>query len=107
MAFDERGLGGDYGTGMTREEVLKVIEVTPVGPPEKLVRHHWKAWAKLVTEARTLALDNYETWGNWVIECYTAADLLKELRAECTVKRWVKHRIRFHDHAEEIGNTAW
>jgi hypothetical protein len=45
-----------------------------------------------LTEAKRLAEENYSTWGQWVIECYTDQELQDELDEHASLKDWVEFR---------------
>lgn len=56
---------------------------------------------ELIVEAKKLAQDNYERWGQYVIECYTDSELEKNLSDFDSIKDWVDIRIRIADVLEE------
>lgn len=47
---------------------------------------------EIVAKAEKLAYENYETWGNWVVECFTAEELAEDLKRHASLEAWVKHR---------------
>lgn len=47
---------------------------------------------EILARAEKLAYENYETWGNWVVECFTTEELADDLRRHKSLKAWVKHR---------------
>jgi len=49
---------------------------------------------KMVADARRLAETNYESWGQFVVECYTDKELVKDLADFNTLEEWVETRIR-------------
>ena len=62
---------------------------------------------KTVENAKKMAMDNYETWGHWVVECYTNDELQEELDEFDTLKSWINIRISVADARKEIEDTAW
>ncbi len=59
------------------------------------------ATKELVAEAKKLAQDNYESWGQYVVECYTDSELEKDLSDFDSLEDWVDIRIRVADVLEE------
>ena len=62
---------------------------------------------ELVAEARNLAEDNYSTWGQWVVECMTDAELSESLGDARTLAEWVAIRKVVASAHCEIESTAW
>lgn len=58
-------------------------------------------------EAIELAKENYESWGQWVVECYDQDDLCEELSSFHTIYEWVEHRKTLADYYQEQENTAF
>jgi hypothetical protein len=58
-------------------------------------------------EAKKLALENYSTWGQWVVECFEDSELREELDDFDTMEEWVEIRIGVADANEEIENSSW
>jgi hypothetical protein len=56
---------------------------------------------ELIVEAKKLANDNYESWGQYVVECYTDSELEKDLSDFDSLEDWVDIRIRVADVLEE------
>ena len=52
------------------------------------------ATKELITEAKKLAQDNYESWGQYVVECYEDSELAESLESFDTLEDWVEVRIR-------------
>jgi len=59
------------------------------------------ATKELIVEAKKLANDNYESWGQYVVECYTDSELEKDLSDFDSLEDWVDIRIRVADVLEE------
>lgn len=53
-----------------------------------------KVTSELVAEAKKLAKDNYSTWGQWIVECYTSDELAEALADFESLEEWVDVRIR-------------
>lgn len=49
---------------------------------------------ELIVEAKKLANDNYESWGQYIVECYEDGDLKESLESFDTLEDWVEVRIR-------------
>jgi len=58
-------------------------------------------------QAMELAKENYETWGQWVVECYDTDDLISELSEFHTIYEWVEHRKVVADYYKEQEDTAF
>lgn len=52
---------------------------------------------ELIAEAKELARDNYETWGQYIVECYEDSELAESLESFDTLEDWVEVRIRVAD----------
>lgn len=63
---------------------------------------------ELVAEAKRLANVNYSTWGQWVVETMTDAEIA-ELLEDCNndINEFVDLRIRVASYYNEIESTAW
>lgn len=48
---------------------------------------------ELVSKAKKLANDNYESWGHWVVECFGDKELAEDLSDFETLEEWVDIRI--------------
>ena len=48
---------------------------------------------KLIAEAKKLAYDNYEAWGQYIVECYTDEELEECLEDFDSLDEWVEVRI--------------
>lgn len=46
-----------------------------------------------IARARQLAEDNYDSWGQYVVECYTDAELIEDLAGFDTLDEWIDIRI--------------
>ena len=62
---------------------------------------------KTLENAKKLALDNYETWGQWVIETYEDSDLQDQLDEYETLEQWVVLRVSIANAFKEIEDTAF
>jgi hypothetical protein len=62
---------------------------------------------QLLVKAKKLAMENYETWGNWIIEGFTDEELLDDLKDFDTIEEWVEIRKRVAEARDEITNTKW
>jgi len=51
------------------------------------------ATKELISEAKELAQDNYETWGQYIVECYEDSELAESLESFDTLEDWVEVRI--------------
>ena len=49
---------------------------------------------ELIAEAKELARDNYESWGQYIVECYEDSELAESLESFDTLEDWVEVRIR-------------
>ena len=52
-----------------------------------------KVTPELITKAKKLAHDNYESWGQYIVECYTDSELAESLESFGTLEDWVEVRI--------------
>jgi hypothetical protein len=48
---------------------------------------------ELIAEAKELANDNYESWGQYVVECYEDSELAESLESFDNLEDWVEVRI--------------
>ena len=48
---------------------------------------------ELIAEAKELANDNYETWGQYIVECYEDSELAESLESFDTLEDWIEVRI--------------
>jgi hypothetical protein len=62
---------------------------------------------EVLAEAKKLASENYSTWGQWVVECFSDAELREDLAEFDTLDDWVEIRVAVGEHHAEIENTAW
>ena len=49
---------------------------------------------EMIVEAKKLAQDNYESWGQYIVECYEDGDLKESLESFDTLEDWIEVRIR-------------
>lgn len=59
---------------------------------------------QMLEKAKKLAMENYETWGHWVVEAYTDEELLDDLKDFGTVEEWVEIRKRVAEVYREREN---
>ena len=57
-----------------------------------------------VTALFALALANYETWGQYLIECHTEKEILETGH---TAKEIIESLTDHHEYAMEIASTAF
>jgi hypothetical protein len=60
-----------------------------------------KVTPELITKAKKLAHDNYESWGQYIVECYTDSELAESLEDFDSLGEWVKVRISIANVLEE------
>lgn len=60
-----------------------------------------------LNNAKAKALENYDTWGQWVIECYEDSELIEELNNFNSIEDWIKLRIDIASVYQEGIDTAW
>ena len=56
---------------------------------------------ELIAEAKELAQDNYESWGQYIVECYEDSELAESLEDFDSLGEWVKVRISIANIYEE------
>ena len=56
---------------------------------------------ELLNRIKNLAQDNYETWGQYIVECYTDDELKESLVDYDTLEEWVEIRKRVAEIYEE------
>jgi hypothetical protein len=55
----------------------------------------------LIAKAKKLANDNYETWGQYIVECYENSELAESLEDFTSLDEWVEVRISIANIYEE------
>jgi len=60
-----------------------------------------------VKKAKKLAYENYSSWGQWVIECMTDAEIAADIAEAKSFEEWLEIRIIVGEHHQEIMDTAW
>ena len=65
-----------------------------------------KITPELISKVKKLAQDNYETWGQYVVECYTDEELRQDLSDFSTVEEWIEVRISVANVLEE-RSSSW
>ena len=58
-----------------------------------------------IGEAKILAEENYHTWGQYIVECYTGEELAEQLAEFDTLEEWVEIRQRVAEIYEERMST--
>ncbi len=48
---------------------------------------------EMIVEAKKLSQDNYESWGQYVVECYEDSELAESLESFDTLEDWIEVRI--------------
>lgn len=48
---------------------------------------------EMIVEAKKLAQDNYESWGQYVVECYEDSELKESLESFDNLEDWIEVRI--------------
>lgn len=66
-----------------------------------------KVTALEVVEAKKLATENYETWGDTVVECYELSELVESLEDCESLDEWVQLMKDVHGIREDIAATAF
>jgi hypothetical protein len=56
---------------------------------------------ELIAEAKKLANDNYESWGQYIVECYEDSELAESLESFDTLEDWIEVRISIANIYEE------
>ena len=56
---------------------------------------------ELIVEAKELANDNYETWGQYIVECYEDSELAESLEDFDSLEEWIEVRISIANIYEE------
>lgn len=59
-----------------------------------------------LNKAKELAVENYDTWGQWVVECMTSAEILESIGTD-SVEEWVKVQEAVAERYQEIENTKF
>lgn len=57
-------------------------------------------------KAKQLAEDNYEEWGQWVVECMTDEELKRDI-GEDSLEEWVEFRKRIASIHRERESEIW
>ena len=48
---------------------------------------------EMIVEAKKLAQDNYESWGQFIVECYDDNELKESLESFDNLEDWIEVRI--------------
>jgi len=62
---------------------------------------------EILNKAKNLAQDNYETWGQYIVECYTDEELTENLSDFDTIEEWVDIRKSVANVIEERWDSGW
>jgi len=62
---------------------------------------------EILKKAKKDAMDNYSTWGQWIVECYDDDELRESLEDVDSYNQWIKVRKAVADHHQEIESTTW
>ena len=61
---------------------------------------------ELMSKVKKLAQDNYNSWGQYVVECYSDEELREDLSDFSTVEEWIEVRISVANILEE-RSSSW
>jgi hypothetical protein len=56
---------------------------------------------EMIAQVKQMAEDNYDSWGQYVVECYTDEEIVKDLANFDTLEEWVDIRIAVAEVIEE------
>ena len=56
---------------------------------------------EMIVEAKKLAQDNYESWGQYIVECYGDSELAESLKDFDSLDEWIEVRISIANIYEE------
>ena len=62
---------------------------------------------EILAMAKALANQNYSTWGQWVVECYSDEELIADLKDFPDLAEWMDVRIRVGEIYAEREATAF
>jgi hypothetical protein len=60
----------------------------------------------MLEKAKRLAEENYESWGQWVIECMSDSDILKSIGTQ-TLEEWVEIQESVAGIYREVENSKF
>lgn len=60
---------------------------------------------ELIEKAKKIANENYDSWGQYVVECYTDKELSADLSDFSTLEEWIDIRISVANVLEE--RSSW
>lgn len=66
-----------------------------------------KATPELLSQVKQIAQDNYETWGQYIVECYTDTELADNLSDFDTLEEWIDVRKSVANIFEERWDSGW
>ena len=66
-----------------------------------------KATPELLSQVKQIAQDNYETWGQYIVECYTDTELADNLSDFDTLEEWIEVRKSVANILEERWDSGW
>lgn len=61
----------------------------------------------IAARAAAIAMENYDTWGNWVVECMTMQEIREAVEEAGGLEQWVQLQIDVQKRRDEIINTRW
>ena len=56
---------------------------------------------EMIVEAKKLANNNYESWGQYIVECYEDSELAESLEDFDSLEEWIEVRISIANIYEE------
>ena len=62
---------------------------------------------ELINQVKGLAQDNYETWGQYVVECYSDEELEEDISDFDTIEEWIDVRKSVANVIEERWDSGW
>jgi hypothetical protein len=96
------------GETPTRLEVLVgVRRCYDGGWPEFLAASDLRDPELELTIARRLAMEHEDTWGDRVTECYTHAELAKDIAESDSLRDWIEEQEIVHDVHDDVRCTEW
>ncbi len=61
----------------------------------------------IAARAAAIAIENYGTWGSWVVECMTMQEIGEAVEEAGGLEQWVQLQINVQQVRDEITNTRW
>lgn len=78
--------------------------------PQPTWREAMKVTDARLARARKLAADNYETWGQYIVECFSDDELREDIESCSSTRGWVsyrKHVAARHEENDRIADNLW